>query len=539
MPGRRSRPGAEILRRQRAAVVRLKREVLAFESSRRHPYFRSFRRDVAVAGDPVPLREVVERAAASDVVYLGDFHADPACQRFAAGFLEALASRVGRLELGVEFLFTRQQAILDRRQRGEIDDAAFLRRVHYRDEWGYPWDGFREILDRARALDVPVHALDRAPRMGFDRLRERDEHVARRVAAILEGAPGTTLLVFFGESHLARGHLPAKTSRRMARGGRAVRDLVVFQDPEPPYWTLLERGERVPESMRLGEDRYAVFHTSPLERYERYRQVLERWRGDVPADDEVDLTPAVHHLIGVLLGWLGIRPERFRVRHRAGWSEELLDAYPEVYGGKEAESLLLPILEEHGRSADELAEAREAFRRKGALYEPRSNALFLTGYLPGAAAGEGARFLRAALTGRLFQEFGDPSVDPVERAYGAAYNEALAFLGSRLVDPATSPRLPFATDGDPRERIEWLEAHRRFEASRRLTPPEAVAEPLRRSRAHRRMLAKELGERLGRRLFQRVESGQLGRRELRILFSRPLDPPAARPTVLRLLRAKN
>lgn len=528
-----------MLRRQRAAVESLKREVLSVEASRRHPYFRNFRRDVAVAGEAVPLREIVDRASACDVVYLGDFHADPACQRFAAALLAALASRVPFPRLGVEFLFTRQQAILDRRQRGEIDDETFLRRVHYRDEWGYPWEGFRDLLDRARALGVPVHALDRAPRMGFDRLRERDEHVARRVAAVLEASPGSTLLVFFGESHLARGHLPARTARRLARNGTTVRDLVIFQDPEPPYWSLHERGERVPEAMRLADRRYAVFHTGPLERYERYRQVIERWRGDVPADDEVDLTPAVHHLIGVLLGWLGIRPERFRVRHRAGWSEELLDAYPEVYGGAEAESLLVPILEEHGRNEDELEEAREAFRRRGALYEPRSNALFLTGYLPGAAAGEGARFLRAALTGRLFQGAGDPSVDPVERAYGAAYNEALAFLGCRLVDPAVPPRVPYASAGEPRERLDWLEAHRRFEASRRLDPPEAVAEPLRRSRAHRRILAKELGERLGRLLFRRVEAGRLRARELRALFSKSLDPPAARPTVLRLLRAQD
>jgi uncharacterized iron-regulated protein len=79
--------------------------------------------------------------------------------------LEELASRRG-VVLGVEFVYTRQQAILDRRQEGAIDDRTFLRRIHYREEWGYPWDGFRDLLDRARALAVPVVALDR-PRGGL------------------------------------------------------------------------------------------------------------------------------------------------------------------------------------------------------------------------------------------------------------------------------------------------------------------------------------------------------------------------------------
>ena len=75
-------------------------------------------------------------------------------------------------------------------------------------------------------------------------------------------------------------------------------------------------------------------------------------------------TPAVHHLIGVLAGSIGIRPERRRVRHRAGWSEELVDAYPEVYGGAEASELIESILVEHGRSPEEVAGARRWSHKK-------------------------------------------------------------------------------------------------------------------------------------------------------------------------------
>jgi len=187
--------------------------------------------------------------------------------------------------------------------------------------------------------------------------------------------------------------------------------------------------------------------------------------------------------------------------------------------------------------------------RRGALYESRSNTVFLARYLPGRAAGEGARFLRAALTGRLYDPPEESWSDPVARAYGAAYNEALAHLGSRLVDPASdylSGDEPLALAavgpfgvGPSRElddRLQWLEAHRRFEESGSLEPPPALMGPLRRFRSLRRTLARDLGHRIGRVLIERVRRGELDRRGLRHMFSRPLPPSRAQRLVLELLR---
>jgi len=219
----------------------------------------------------------------------------------AAELLETLASR-RRVVLGVELVYTRQQDILDRRQEGSIDDRTFLRRIHYREEWGYPWEGFRDLLDRARSLGIPVIALDRSPRGGFDGLRRRDAHAARGIAAVLSQRPRSAMLVLFGESHLARGHVPREVERVLARRGIARKAVTVFQDPEPVYWSSLSRSQTVPEAVRFDGGAFAVFHTPPLARYESYRQVLERWRGEIPSDEDVDLTPAVHHLIDTLVG---------------------------------------------------------------------------------------------------------------------------------------------------------------------------------------------------------------------------------------------
>jgi hypothetical protein len=515
----------------------LKRDLFGTDGSLRHPYFRDLRREISAPFRRITTARLRDVCASADVVYLGDFHADPGCQQVAAELLEALASR-RRMVLGVEFVYTRQQDILDRRQSGSIDDRTFLRRIHYREEWGYPWEGFRALLDRARSLGVPVVALDRPPRGGFDGLRRRDEHAARGIAAVVSERPRSSMLVLFGESHLARGHVPRQVDRLLARRGLTRRSVTVFQDPEPVYWSALSRSQVVPEAVRFEGGGLAVFHTPPLARYELYRQVLERWEGEIPPDEDVDLTPAVHHLIDTLVGWMAIRPDRHLVRHRAGWADDLKDAYPEVYSGPDARHFLRPILAEHGRSPAEIRDARRQLVARDALYDARSNTFFLVRYLPGPAAGEAARFLRVVLSGRLHRDTEVVTVDAAEKTYGAAYNEALAYLGARLVDPASD--LVAGTDdvsaSEQRARRAWIDAHRLFEASGAANPPAALLEPLRASAETRRALARELGRRLGRLLYERVVRGRISPRGLRALFARDLDPPRARREVIRLLR---
>jgi hypothetical protein len=353
--------------------------------------------------------------------------------------------------------------------------------------------------------------------------------------------PATRLIVFFGESHLARGHLPRRVGARLKRHCIASRDLFVFQDPDPAYWWFVGRGEGVPGAARLAEDTFAVFHTTPLAKYEAFRGVLERWSRDIPSEDEADFTPAVHHLLSVLTEWLGIDPARQRVMHLEGWIESLADAYPEVYSGSEAEDLLAAILAEHGRSREEVGEARQRLAESGALYEPRSNTFFLARYLPGRAAGEGARFLRTALTGRLFALPDEEGADGLSKVYGATYNEALAHLGARVVDPTgdSAEGRSWLSAGRPEafvdERRRWLEAHRKLTPGKLPRLPSELLERLESSRALRRGLARVLGRHLGGVLFDRVRRGSLGTRELRALFSKPLRPSRIPRFVLDLL----
>ncbi|ANM29194.1 hypothetical protein ABI59_05680 [Acidobacteria bacterium Mor1] len=531
-----------LLKRQRLAVERLRSQLAEADGSRDHPYFRPLSTWPRSAGESLDAEELAEVCASRSLVYVGDYHAVPGYQTYTAELLRRLASRRKDVILGVEFVFTRQQRTLDHLQSGLLTDEEFRQRIHYRDDWGYPWEGFGALLSAARECDVPVLALDTPPRRGLGGLKRRDDHAARRIVSILRERPDACLMVFFGESHLAPAHLPRRVQARLGRAGLEADGVTVLQNPDPLYWKLVAEGRQLDRPVRVDESTYAVFHLSPLQKYEAYRQVLERWAGDVPSDEEVDLTPAVHHLVGVLLGWLGIRADRHRLNHQAGWAEDLEDAFPEVYAGPEATELLGPILEEYGRVPEEIDEARRLLEARGALFDPRCNAMFLSRYVPGRAAGEAARFLRAALTGRLFIANDDYRGHLLPSVYGAAYNEALAYLGARLVDPATDYLLGSPGEGEgveaPGPEVRGvLAAHREFEqGSRRVALPAALRKELEGSRRLRRAAARDIGDRLGRRLLEQVRQGSLDRRRLRHLFSRPVSPVRAARIVLGLLR---
>jgi hypothetical protein len=226
------------------------------------------------------------------------------------------------------------------------------------------------------------------------------------------------------------------------------------------------------------------------------------------------------------------------LKHRAGWSGELIDVFPEVYSGSQAFELLKPVMIEHGRRSEEVDEARMLLERRGAVYDSRSNAVFVRKYLPGPAAGESARFLRAALTGRLFVENADLAGDAVAATYGAAFNEALAFLGARLVDPTSAcfDGDVDRDDDDTGRRREWIAAHRAFERTRGRRPPEALSQALRVSRTLRRQVARELGRRVGATFWEGVRAGTATRRQLRSLFTQSLDADGLVGQVLGWLR---
>jgi hypothetical protein len=531
-------PSAQVLEEvafQRHAVSRLRREIRHVDRNSRRRYIREFHADYNRAEAASSWDDLVIACYKADVVLVGDYHALPESQQCAARLLEAIAERSSRTVLALEMVYGRHQRALDAYMRGAMAEDDFLRAVRYEVDWGYDWPSFRRLLDVARRYDMPVYGADCGPRSGFRSIRRRDRYAADRLTRVLTSHPGARAVVVFGESHLARGHLPLQLTRRLRQAGLEKRTVVVLQNLEDVAWGLAESGQSVPDVARLAADAYCVFNASPIAKYEAYRRLVEAWNEEEP-DSPVDLTSTVHGIIDLILKFLRVDKFACKVRVAEGRREPLLDLFPEVYSGLEPEDLR-GVLEAGGLDSDGIAEVAEHVGREGSCYVPRLNAVFI-GTLNLAHAGEEAgHFVNQVLKGEI--QSGTPAcLAQHDLFYTGVLEEALGFFGSKLVDPSRNhffesdfyqyyrkdPEVIRAhTRYEPEEFnaiIDFVLLHKKFEQAyeRYADVPPALLEGIRSGPVRANVLVHELGYFLGQQMHDAYRAGILSRTEILDLF---------------------
>jgi len=102
-------------------------------------------------------------AALTDVrvVFVGETHDNPAAHRLELDVLKAMQARwPGEVALGMEMFIPAQQEALDAWVRGELDEQAFLKQSAWYKVWSMDYDYYRELLDFARAEQIPVLGLN-------------------------------------------------------------------------------------------------------------------------------------------------------------------------------------------------------------------------------------------------------------------------------------------------------------------------------------------------------------------------------------------
>src|SRR5208282_3474762 len=146
---------------QMHALACVEREVHAHDSSGRRKYLRDFRDAFRAYESVMDSQQLASTVGEADLVLVGDYHALPSAQRFAAGLLEQRAQPGDRpVVLGVETIFSRHQPIVDEWWRREIDEAEFRQRIRFDLDWGYEWAPFYELLVTAREHADAVYGLD-------------------------------------------------------------------------------------------------------------------------------------------------------------------------------------------------------------------------------------------------------------------------------------------------------------------------------------------------------------------------------------------
>src|ERR1700732_2653483 len=228
---------------QMHALASVEREVRAYDSSGRRKYLRDFNNAFRAYESVIDSQQLTTMVKAADVILIGDYHALPSAQRFAASLLEQRAQPADRpVVLGVETIFSRHQPILEEWWRREIDEEELRQRIRFDLDWGYEWPPFYELLVTAREHADAVYALDCMPGGDLRKIGARDRHAGDKIGEIRERHPNAVILVLFGESHLAPQHLPQVLRERLPQ----QRVLTVLQNVDALYWQATEvQQERV------------------------------------------------------------------------------------------------------------------------------------------------------------------------------------------------------------------------------------------------------------------------------------------------------
>jgi uncharacterized iron-regulated protein len=476
------------------ALAGVEREIRANDPNGRRKYLKDYSqafRSYQSVLDPQQLKAHISQA---DVVLIGDYHALPASQRYIASLVEQRALDGDRpVVLGVETIFARDQHILNEWWRREIDEVELRERIRFDLDWGYDWQPFYDLLVSAREHGEAIYGLDCMPREDLRKIGARDRHAAHKIAEIRQRHPRAVVLVVFGESHLAPGHMP----RALRTNLPEERVLTLLQNVDALYWQAAGENQPQVDAVRVSDEAVCVFNSTPLEKYENYRLHLSRWgRTD---EEGPDPGPTIYNLIDSLLRFLAIN--RYST-HNGTQPKFLVDLMPEVYG-RASEGRLSRLLLRHGLTADGLDFMLKAVEERGSVYLPGINAFYVRDFQMMYAAEEAARFLHHACRGLPAHGKVESPLPAVDRFYTQTLEHALAYLGSRVLYPARTS----------------VESDQGCELSRAAC--ERYAEQA--SSA----VAKRLGYTLGNAMYESYLTGNLSKTAVRQLFLHHLDNPGA------------
>ena len=175
------------IRGQQASVRSLRREIGLVDQTSGRTYLRDFAQDYDRFQERASYDDLIVRGFRSDIIYIGDYHALPACQVFCTRFLKDMIRRSAHVVLGLEMIYGRQQRLLDDWMARRFNDEEFLRRIRYQQEWGYDWSSYGAILRTDADVFSEVDELRwRGPTSDFGALCEElgASGLAERVARL-------------------------------------------------------------------------------------------------------------------------------------------------------------------------------------------------------------------------------------------------------------------------------------------------------------------------------------------------------------------
>ena len=226
---------------ERHAMLGVERELRGCDPLRQRKYLRNFYEAFSRYDSAVEAAHLESELRAADIVLIGDYHALPAAQHFAAQVVSKLAEN-NDVTLGLEAVFARDQIWLDAWQAGKLSSADLRQRVRFDACWGYDWQPWAALLELCRQSGVRVWGLDCPPRSDLRAIAARDRHAAAKIAEIRQQQPQAKVVALMGESHCAPPHLPHELKRERP----ADKIVTLLQNVDALYWQSAADGALPP-----------------------------------------------------------------------------------------------------------------------------------------------------------------------------------------------------------------------------------------------------------------------------------------------------
>jgi len=352
--------------------------------------------------------------AASDTVFVGDYHTLPQAQR---GFLDLLehVQPERSITIALEFVQGRHQKAVDDYLSGSCSEEDFLAHIGHQTHWlAGGWPSFKRIFDFARQRGVPVLAIDAASGgEAGSSLARRDRYAARRLAKIRRDRPSDLIFVLIGDLHVAPRHLPARMLEQLGDAAAKERQLIIYQNAPSIYEALEERGlEHDTEIVRLSQREYCLINALPIVCQQSFLNWLE-------VDDEMQPVEAIE--------------DNFR-----RYGELIASFFGLPIGGAlddvEVATVLnldfLSSLQRRGGFSDyEMKQVNRQILASQSYYIPAAGIVYLANLSINHASEEASHFLRHRCSGGS----GEPRY-LVDAFYARVLEEAVGFLGSKLLN---------------------------------------------------------------------------------------------------------
>jgi len=227
--------------------------------------------------------ELFKEAEASDLLFLGDFHAYYQSQRAHLRILRKID--LGHAIVFLECLKEEDSHWIDLFWADELSESEFLHLIRWKEDWGFSWEHYRDLLLYLKEKQVLVRGLSAGDFYDI-RLRARDKKMAQIMEKELLNHPSAKVIVITGEHHLFKSHLPLEVSRRATLKFRRV--VRVFQDSERLYFRFLKKSKSF-DSFVLRRGLSFCWNVSPpWVKWQSYLIHLEKTSDQELEDDDLD-----------------------------------------------------------------------------------------------------------------------------------------------------------------------------------------------------------------------------------------------------------